>query len=106
MARQEREHNQATKARIPRFRSVQEAAQFWDTHDSAEYEEEFRDVDDDIRFLIVRGQPKKAISVRLPEDALAALTKQAQAAGVGPSTLIRIWVLEHLREGKPRSRPA
>ncbi len=106
MARQEREPSQATKARIPRFKSLVEAAQFWDTHDSADYEEEFQDVDDDIRFLVVRGQPKKAISVRLPEDVIADLTKQAQAAGVGLSTLIRMWVLERLRESKRSSRPA
>ena len=31
-------------AKIPRFRTEQEAREFWDTHDSAEY---FEDMNDD-----------------------------------------------------------
>lgn len=90
-----------TKTRLPRFKSIKEAAEFWDTHDSAEFEEEFETVED-VKFLVVRGRLKKAITVRLPEDTLASLTQQAQELGIGPSTLARVWILEHLRE---RTKP-
>ena len=43
------------------------------------------------------GQTKKALSIRLQQPALEALTRQAHAMGIGPSTLARIWITERLR---------
>ena len=86
-----------TKSRIPHFRTIEEAAQFWDTHDSAEFEDEFEEVSD-VRFVVTRARPKKGITVRLEEDLLETLRREARAKGIGPSTLIRMWILEHLRE--------
>lgn len=37
------------------------------------------------------------IPVRLAADTYAELRREAHARGVGPSTLIRMWVLEKLR---------
>ena len=98
MARTEREQSTTKqgKSRIPRFKSVAEAAEFWDTHSLADYEDEFEEVSD-VQFVVTRAQPKKGITVRLEEDYLAALRREAQAKGIGPSTLIRMWVLERLR---------
>ena len=31
-----------TRSRIPRFKSIEEEAEFWDTHDSTEFESEFK----------------------------------------------------------------
>ena len=81
------------KSRIPTFKTVEEEAAFWDTHSSADYEDEL-EVVTDVKFVRVR--PKKAITVRLEEDAMAALRKQARAKGIGPSALARLWILEHL----------
>jgi predicted DNA binding CopG/RHH family protein len=82
-------------SRIPEFKTVQEEAAFWETHDSMEFEDEFEPVTD---VTFVRSQPKKGLTVRLAQDSLAALTKQAHEKGIGPSTLARMWILERLRQ--------
>ena len=106
MAKAEQEQPQRpqrAKSRIPTFKTVEEEAVFWDTHDLAEFEDELEEVRD-VRF--VKARPKKAITVRLEEDTLAALTQKAQELGVGPSTLARMWIREHLsRPEGPHSPP-
>lgn len=97
-AKREQSTPKRRKSRIPTFKTVEEAATWFDTHDTGEYEGEFEAVEEDIRFVVSRGRPKKPITVRMDELALARLTKQAQKLGVGPSTLARMWILEHLRE--------
>lgn len=86
--------NKHTKSRIPTFKTIEEAAEFWDEHSLADFEDELEEVTD-VRF--VPHQPKKAITVRLPEDTVVALTREAKTRGIGLSTLVRIWILEHLR---------
>lgn len=83
------------KSRVPTFETVEEEAAFWETHDSAEFEDEFETVED---VIFVRSQPKKGITVRLAQDSLTALTEQAHDMGIGPSTLARMWILERLKE--------
>lgn len=102
-AEQEQPTAKRTTSRIPRFKTVEEAAEWFDTHDTAEYEDELEEVEGDLRFVVSRGRPKKPITVRMDEDTLARLAKQAQKLGVGPSTLARMWILEHLRETTTKS---
>lgn len=82
------------KSRIPRFRTIEEEAEFWDTHDSTEFEDEFHDAED-VRF--VKPRPTKAITVRVDPATFGTLAQQARQKGIGPSTLVRMWVLERLR---------
>src|SRR5438105_11749374 len=91
-----------SKSRIPRFKNVEEAAEFWDTHSLADFEDELEPVED-VRFVVMRAGPKKPLTVRLPEDTLKALTAQAHEQGVGASTLVRMWILERLRGESHRS---
>lgn len=91
-----------TKSRIPTFKTIEEEAEFWDTHSLAEFEDELEEVTD-VRFVVTRGEPKKPMTVRLGQTDLARLTKQAQKLGVGPSTLARMWILERLRTQQPDS---
>jgi hypothetical protein len=105
MTTPEREQPRTTKrarSRIPKFKTIEEAAEFWDTHSMEEFADELEDVTGQVRFVPYR--PKKAITVRLPEDSLATLTKQAHEKGIGPSTLVRMWILDHLREQDTPSR--
>ena len=80
---------------IPDFKSIEEAAEFWDTHSLADFEDELEEVTD-VRF--VRPRLKKAITVRWEPETLAALTEQAREKGIGPATLARMWILERLKE--------
>jgi len=89
-------------SRIPAFKSIEEEAAFWDSHDSSEFEDEFVEVDD---VTFVKASPKKAITVRLEQGSLDDLRKLAREKGIGPSTLARMWILERLHsQDDPASR--
>jgi hypothetical protein len=86
--------------RLPDFSNmtIAEEAEWWDTHDTAEYEHEF--VDDDLVF--VPGGRKRPMTVRLEPELVSALTSEAKARGVGASTLARMLIIEHLRRRPSR----
>ncbi|MGI8855582.1 MAG: CopG family antitoxin [Thermomicrobiales bacterium] len=78
---------------IPRFSSLEEMAEFWDTHDSSEYEHEFEPVEFEI------AKPLRSIwmlSIRLDKETFDALREIAKPKGLGASTLARMWILEEL----------
>ena len=81
------------KPHAPEFTSIEEEAEFWQTHDSEDYYSE--PVEEEIKF--VPSHRTKAMAVRLEPETFAALEKRARALGVGPSTLTRMWILEHLQ---------
>jgi hypothetical protein len=87
----------ATKpSRIPTFRSVEEAAEYCDTHDSAEFEDEWEDVGENVRFAVTR--PGAGIlAFGLDESALSLLAERARPEGVSVSALVRRWVLERIK---------
>ncbi len=78
--------------RIPAFASYEEEAVFWDTHDTVEFEDEFRPVQ--VRFA---RNLSETLNIRLDRETLSALRQQAKEKGVGPTTLARMWILEHLQ---------
>ncbi len=80
-------------SKIPEFASREEEAAFWDNHDFSEFEGELTPVK--VRFAKRLSQ---GLAVRFDEETLEALRAQARRKGVGPTTLIRMWVIERLRE--------
>jgi predicted DNA binding CopG/RHH family protein len=88
------------KEPIPRFASREEEAEFWDTHDLADYWQDFRPVR--VRFA---KNLSEGITIRLDPETLAELRKQAHDRGIGPTTLVRMWIVEHLRAGEHRQAP-
>lgn len=80
-------------SRIPTFESYQEEAEFWDTHDTTDFEDEFRPVK-----VRVAKNLSEGLTVRLDPTTLAELRERAENKGIGPTTLVRMWILEHLRE--------
>ena len=64
------------------FTSYEEAAAFWDTHDTTDYPEAFQDVDVQVEF---RG---RHYEVEIDEDVIAALREQARKRGVTISRLV------------------
>jgi len=83
---------QESTSRIPHFASYEEEADFWDTHDTTDYEDEFRPVR--VRFAKHLSQ---TLNIRLDTDTLHALRAEANQKGVGPTTLARMWIIEHLK---------
>ena len=88
-----------TESRIPAFKTIEEEAEFWDTHDSSVFDDEFETVTD-VRF--VRSKRKQPITVRLDQDTVAALKRQAHRRGIGTSTLARLWITERVRDLEER----
>ncbi|MHB8576264.1 MAG: CopG family antitoxin [Dehalococcoidia bacterium] len=85
------ESTDAVAGRIPRFSSYEEEAAFWDTHDTTEFEGEFQSVE--VRFARSLSQ---TLNIRLDATTLNLLREEAHRKGVGPTTLARMWILEHL----------
>jgi predicted DNA binding CopG/RHH family protein len=85
-------------ARIPEFASIEEEAAFWDTHSTADYEDEFKPVRARFAKRLSTG-----VTIRLDPDTLQRLRALAQERGIGPTTLIRMWILERLnpKEASP-----
>lgn len=84
---------QRPPSRIPEFASREEEAEFWDTHDVTDYLDELRPVR-------VRPMPglSAGMTVRLDPDDREALGRIATQRGIGPSTLVRMWIKERLRD--------
>lgn len=84
---------QPKKRRIPQFASREEEAEWFDTHDMADYQDEFKTVK--ARFA---KHLSEGITIRFDPQTLAKLRIQAHEKGLGPTTLARMWILEHLKE--------
>jgi CopG antitoxin of type II toxin-antitoxin system len=95
---------EAEAANLPRFQDETEAGDFWDTHSPLDYPDEFREVD----VAFSRPLIKRGLTVKLSEDTLQDLRRLAAERGIGPSTLARMWILEHLKvesEHRPAMSP-
>ncbi len=90
------------KSRIPRFKNREEEAKFWDTHSVADYWDEFKPIQ--VRFARNLSQ---VLPVRFDAETLDRLRKVAHKKGIGPTTLVRMWVVERLgasgKEGRGRT---
>jgi hypothetical protein len=84
---------QPVTSRIPDFQSREEEAAFWDTHDFTEFLDETRPVK--LRF---RGNLSEGLTVRLDQHDRRELESRAAEQGIGPSTLVRMWIKERLRQ--------
>ena len=67
------------KSRIPTFNSREEEARFWDTHDTADFEDEFERTE--VRFARNLSQ---GITVRFTPETLETLRATAQRKGHRP----------------------
>lgn len=79
------------KTPIPKFANLEKEARFWDTHDTTDFEDEFKPVK--VRFAKNLSQ---GITIRLDDDTLEKLRMKAFAKGIGPTTLARMWLKERL----------
>ena len=91
---------QRTESRIPEFASREEAAEWFDTHDMADYQDEFKTV----RMRLVNNLTE-GITIRLDPGTLVALRTVAKEKGIGPTTLARLWIKERL-QGTEHPTPA
>ena len=81
------------KSHIPEFKNREEEAEWFDTHDMADYMDEFKPVK--VRFA---KNLSEGLHIRLDSSTLTKLRNEAKEKGIGPTTLARMWILEHLRQ--------
>ncbi|HVC36030.1 MAG TPA: CopG family antitoxin [Candidatus Dormibacteraeota bacterium] len=77
------------KKPIPDFKNRQEMAEWFDAHDMTEY---------DFKPSRVRFAKNLSVglNIRLDPDSYARLRTVASKKGIGPTTLARAWINEHL----------
>ena len=79
--------------RIPPFANEEEAAAFWDIHSPLDFPDHIEEAE----VSIARSTRKRGLTVKLDQATIDRLTVVAEGKGIGPSTLARMWILEHLQ---------
>jgi hypothetical protein len=77
------------------FASIEEAAEFWDTHSAADDWDQTREVHFDIHV------PRRRSSVRLERDLADRLKTLARQQGLSLEDLVNRWLKEKLQETAP-----
>ena len=82
------------KSRIPKFKTIAEEAEFWDTHEFTEFEDELEDVD--IVFELDKPR-EETLVVRMQKEVKDKMKKMARRKGLNVSTLARTWIMEKIQ---------
>jgi hypothetical protein len=80
------------KSRIPEFSNYGKEARWWENHNLADYQDEFKSVK--VRFA---KNLSEGLHIRLDKETLLRLRYEAKEKGIGPTTLVRMLVKEHFR---------
>jgi len=79
------------RKKIPKFKTDNEAARFWETHRFEDYSKDTKDAE--IRFI---KKPKKTVALRLDPDNIKSVEKIAERKGLSYTSLLRMWIKEYL----------
>lgn len=85
----EKDNTQQTS--ISKARSLEEIADFWDTHSLADYWDQTQEVEFEIR-------AKRRRRVTLAPEVYAQIEAQARERGILPETLVNVWLVERLQK--------
>jgi hypothetical protein len=85
------ENNENQLTSISKAQTLEEIADFWDTHSLADYWDQTHEVEFEVRAT-------RRHRVTLDPDIYARLEAQAHARGVAPETLVNRWLAERLQE--------
>lgn len=85
---------------VPKFKSIEEMANFWDTHSTADYPDFWEPVKD-VKFSknLVSVYEEKEI-ITFDSETVKAIKKVARKKGIGTSTAANLLIKEHLSEMK------
>ena len=86
-------HQAPTKKTIPAFATREEEAEFWDTHDIADYWDELKPIS-----LEVADDLGMSFVISLDADQFNQLLRLADERGVAFDALARQWVVERLQK--------
>ena len=80
-----------TTDKIPQTDSIREMAQFWDTHDLTDFEDQLEEVTEPA------FERDKVVQVHLPSKAAETVESMARSQGLNPAELIRTWVIQKVQ---------
>lgn len=86
-----------TKPNKP-FKSLEEEANFWDSHDAVEV------FGKDLKVGFHRANKTDTITIRFQPEHVQVLKEQAFQMGIGPTTLARMWIIEKLQKNLRKSK--
>ena len=75
---------------ISKARTLEEIAEFWDTHSLADYWDQTHEVEFEVR-------AKRRRRVTLDPDIYAQVEARARTRGIVPETLVNLWLAERLQ---------
>lgn len=85
------ENKDSSKTSLSQAHTLDEIAEFWDTHSLADYWDQTHEVD-----FTVRAHPRRRITVA--PELFEKLEQQARIRGLNPETLVNLWLAERLQE--------
>lgn len=81
---------------IKPFRTIEEEAKFWDTHDVSSLLEDKKTPLVNLPHL--EEEKEEVLTVRMQKSVKGKIARIAQSMGINPSTLSRMWLIEKVRE--------
>lgn len=84
---------------IPPFKSLEEEANFWDSHSMVD------DIEEGALVGFHQANKTGTLTIRFQPKYLEMLRRDAFKKGMGPTTLVRMWVLERLQENLVKKAP-
>lgn len=82
---------------IPKFKSYEEEANFWDTHSVLD------EINEGTLVGFHRANKTDSLTIRFQPEYIQILKEKALLLGIGPTTLVRMWVLEKLKTYSKKS---
>lgn len=74
------------------FKTLEEEANFWDTHDAVEF------LGKGAKFGFHKAAKTDTLTIRFEPDDIQKLSQTANSLGIGPTTLARMWIKEKLNK--------
>jgi len=79
------------KEHIPQTDSIKELAEFWDTHDITDFEDELEEVKEPV------FERRRELKIKLEPDEAGEIERLAKSKGISGIELVRQWVREKLK---------
>ena len=80
---------------IPTFKTIQEEAAFWDTHDITDYLDELEVVSGG--YQPPAGETKTVMTIRVAPSLKEQIEAIARSYDIPASSLVRMWIVEKIR---------
>ena len=77
--------------KMPKTDSIQALAEFWDTHDLTDFEDQLEEVSESV------FDRKGTVQIHLRPPEVEAVKRVADSRGIDYTDLIREWILERIR---------